>query len=724
MVRSALLTFGLARPAFVGAQSLVQNLAFTDNELTRNVLGGSLSWDPPSDMTNVNTYAAYIATSSSGAGASSVGQVAVGTNAVTVSTFTNSGSYTHMLVYTKDGSGIQASTGAAAVITDRSIPDYDVQSLAFTDTDTRVGFIEGVVTWTQPADITFVSHYAAFTAPASTGLDRTQLGILPVGTNQVSVPPNTVASTATHIWVYSQNSLGRKDPPAVLAAQDLAIPPPSVVVSNLAFYDDAIDGGKIAGSLAWSQPTDISLVATYDVYLAGGGNPLQSVSSSPVGTNLLTIVTEISLGSYDQFRVYTSNPVGQATSYGSLTIVDRAVPSVSVSGISFTDNDNDGGEIGGVVHWSPPGDVSTVTYFTIYLAEDGVGARKTKTGSDVPVGSNQLTIPNNTVIGFDTTFLLVYTANSVGEQRTPSAMQFTDVGVSFLDDDLLEGRIGGIVKFTPYPNPGAIQRIRVYLSEDAQGTGKQEVANDMQYVSLVSNEQRNIVLSLVNSELVLGQNYTRHSPAGEVVVASANARILDASDMTGRPKTKRSLQLLPLPVYITFGKDVLAAASKYSLLSGIELLNFTSFLVLAEASNGAIMSQQAGAFVDRIAPVEGVSNITFSDHDFARNKIGGVVRWEAPSDVSRVVTYRVYLSNSEAGGPAVGDLPIVEVPVGQNEGTIPMGTNHRKWIVVSAWGKDVSQIYPPAVRVSDVALYNCLRAEAEEALNVSSVCGI
>ena len=53
---------------------------FDDFDLDSSQLGGTLTWDPPADVTSVAGYSLYVATSSVGAGRSQLGLVVTGTN--------------------------------------------------------------------------------------------------------------------------------------------------------------------------------------------------------------------------------------------------------------------------------------------------------------------------------------------------------------------------------------------------------------------------------------------------------------------------------------------------------------------------------------------------------------------------------------------------------------------------------------------------------------------
>jgi len=90
----------------------------------------------------------------------------------------------------------------------------------------------------------------------------------------------------------------------------------------------------------------------------------------------------------------------------------------SVPSIAFSDKDLDASsEVGGVITWSPPGDVTQVTYYVGYLATSAVGVGKSLVGSDVTVGTNTLSVLEDTVTS--KTYVVVHAKSSFEEQTTP-----------------------------------------------------------------------------------------------------------------------------------------------------------------------------------------------------------------------------------------------------------------------------------------------------------------
>ena len=93
-----------------------QSPSFTDEDLDAGQLGGTVTWQAPTDTSHLAHYRAYLATSAAGADKSQIASaVAVGTNAVAVDENTAKGSYTHIVVYSKSTLAEQTTPASVAI---------------------------------------------------------------------------------------------------------------------------------------------------------------------------------------------------------------------------------------------------------------------------------------------------------------------------------------------------------------------------------------------------------------------------------------------------------------------------------------------------------------------------------------------------------------------------------------------------------------------------------
>ena len=86
---------------------------------------------------------------------------------------------------------------------------------------------------------------------------------------------------------------------------------------------------------------------------AAGSTKSQMGSDVAVGTNDVFLPSGTNRGSMQYILFYTKNPVGLQAVPASVIIMDlsQAVPSVSVSTLSFLDTDTGSALIGGIASW-------------------------------------------------------------------------------------------------------------------------------------------------------------------------------------------------------------------------------------------------------------------------------------------------------------------------------------------------------------------------------------
>merc|ERR1740129_855543 len=116
----------------VDVAAVVDAFDFVDQDLDLMELGGTLTWQPPGDISQVTGYIAFL---SIGAGVFNRSQlggvVGVGSNQLGISPDTHVGAYTHIAIYSRS-SLFEQSTPDILAITDES---SSVEWLAFIDRD-------------------------------------------------------------------------------------------------------------------------------------------------------------------------------------------------------------------------------------------------------------------------------------------------------------------------------------------------------------------------------------------------------------------------------------------------------------------------------------------------------------------------------------------------------------------------------------------------------------
>ncbi|CAE6973666.1 unnamed protein product [Symbiodinium sp. CCMP2592] len=240
------------------AAGQVTNVQFYDEDPAWFQLAGSISWDPPADVTGIDHYLVHPACSPDltfeaannpggeplivhyGAGGT-LQDVPVGTNSIRGVSGSND-------YFFKACSGTQfqnpwAAYFVVATMTDQNVATsygvshcYDYRDAAnggtvpdpppllfgsFADTDPDAGEVGGTLTWTVDGtynygtyDFTMLSDYAIYLALDTGGTGGFELATVQPGSLSYTIPDNTDQQTATCLLMYGQNRLGLSATPS------------------------------------------------------------------------------------------------------------------------------------------------------------------------------------------------------------------------------------------------------------------------------------------------------------------------------------------------------------------------------------------------------------------------------------------------------------------------------------------------------------------------------
>ncbi|AGX44364.1 Ig-like domain-containing protein [Clostridium saccharobutylicum] len=296
---------------------------------------------------------------------------------------------------------------------------------------------------------------------------------------------------------------------------------PTAKVSNLAFTDTDVNANEMGGTLTWTAPTDESNVTSYAVYSSTDGTTKgeQIGRDVAVGTNQLVIPADTEYTPY--VIVVAKNAVGEAecANYSSVRVTDVALtaPTVTVWDLTFTDADTDTNQIGGILRWTEPTDVSNVTSYAVYTSVDG-RTKGGQIGEDVPVGTNQLVIPENTLY---TPHIIVVTKNAAGESRFFTGILVRDLAptvptakvsnLAFTDTDNDSRQMGGTLTWNAPTDESNVTGYAVYASTDgttkgaqigsdvSKGTNQLVISADTEYTPYIIVVAKNAIGEAVSS---------------------------------------------------------------------------------------------------------------------------------------------------------------------------------------------------------------------------------
>ncbi|CAE7214213.1 unnamed protein product [Symbiodinium sp. CCMP2592] len=338
--------------------------------------------------------------------------------------------------------------------------DGSVISPQFTDLDPDADDIAGPVTWSSPTDTSQVVSYSLFWNDNAGGV---LVAELPVGTNSYTIPVSTNA-TYSEILIYSQSSFSLQSTPVSVSVADVDFSPQA-----LAFVDRRLDAGELGGIIQWTAPNS-SEVQHYNVYLAmdqvGTGRSL--LGNVDASTYSFAYTDSATLQQYTHALAYTESSVGEQDLPSAAELTDT---SASVSNLAFADSDADLLQIGGRVTWTPPVDSSQVTGYRLYLCEGSSCSSRAQLGSQVAVGTNQVSFTEVDVLETQT-HIGAYTKSSLAEQSTPVSIVLFDSyisagNISFTDVDVDEGQIGGNLSWAEPADISQVTGYRIYLGTGA-----------------------------------------------------------------------------------------------------------------------------------------------------------------------------------------------------------------------------------------------------------------
>ncbi|CAL1129505.1 unnamed protein product [Cladocopium goreaui] len=517
--------------AFEDKVSLVTDIDFPDFDLDLEDLGGTLTWLPPNDTTQVTHYMIYLAQADTSQGCSNtsylekqnesnvsvefsdwcllshLGNTSVGAHSLFIPPDTSVPPFSHLAIYTLS-SLVEQTTPMALRFFDEVA---SVSEIRFTDEDLDPIDLGGWIHWTPPLALRRVAWYVVDLAVDAAGpleaQQRSQIeSSVAVGTNQLLAPPDTEPLHFTRFVVYTQSSLVEQTTPVGLNFVDKFSP-----VRNVSFWDYDLDETDLFGDLLWEAPEDDDVVRLggscvgrpqYHIYMAENstGKERSLLGIVPKGVHNFSIAAETPLVNYTHFLIYTASALAEQTTPVALLIFDAVA---SVSEIVFEDRDLDPLEIGGNVSWSAPLLDDRVELYRVYVANTATGVGRYQVGPDVVKPQLEMAIVPETPLP-PQPYIVVYTQSALMEQTTPVWLAITEselsfnfakqdnfasvANITFPDFDLDAGDLGGEVSWDAPQDDRLVSSYNIYVAKsvlnDPSGQCNFEVAAP--FVSVIS----------------------------------------------------------------------------------------------------------------------------------------------------------------------------------------------------------------------------------------------
>lgn len=702
--------------ALTDTSSSVRGVVFVERDLDEDELGGRVTWDEPVEISQVTHYVAYLASGAGGEGRSKIGaDIPIGTNFIDLPPETPMANFSYVAVYAKSAIA-EESTPQVTLISDAA---STVSAVVFPDEDLDGGELGGTAVWTPPGNDSQVTGYLVYVAANASGYGRSLIGSeVPVGTNVFAIPENTPADAA--LVVYARSALVEQTTPGFLGASDS-----SSTVTNVTFIDKDLDAGDMGGTVSWEEPADKALVTSYVVYRstsAAGAGRSSLFNDVPLGTNEGVVAPELAIGHFAHIAVYSRSAAFEQTTPAAVAISD----SVAVVGIAaVVDRDLDATDFGGEVQWSPPADVSQVTRYILYMAEDAAGAARVHLGADVAVGTNEAVVaPEKDLANF--THVLVFTTSSLVEQTTPAALLVSDMvadvaNVGFTDRDLDAADLGGAITWTPPADASRVTAYVAYLAQSALGAGRWQVDAP----AVVGSNSVDLAPDTTLAPFTHTVVYSRSSlveqttPAFQAIVDRVASVFgvaftdldLDPLQVGGTVTWSAPADNALVTHYVLYvaatsdggnrsqvGADVPVGTQLAAIPAELDLGIFATILVYTRSSLAEQTTPTALTIVDQ---ARAVSGIVFPDRDLDGDELGGRIVWTPPANMALVDRYQIYLSETDTGSNR--SLIGAAIPAGTNAIDLPPEQPLRSYthVVVFVASSLVEQTTPVALAISD-----------------------
>ncbi|CAK9006050.1 unnamed protein product [Durusdinium trenchii] len=717
--------------------AIVSHVNLADKDLDPLELGGTITWSPPDTLTLVTGYVVYLAQTAAGAERDNVnGFISVATSDLLSKT----------LFKTQDTVG-------------RFREDLDLD----------LGDLGGEVAWQPSLDVAQVTGYFIYFSPAADGAERSLLGNTSDSVDRIGLSHNQKTGTLRHVLVYASSSLAEQSTPLSLPFNEARTDDQDTdsSVSAVNFTDRDLDAEELGGLISWAQPEDASLVTHFLVYLAEdqqGSNRSQDLDAYDLGGPITwqvlgdeTLVSSVSargsnrsqLGTTEVGTDFIDVPVDfvhndtatteiYTRSYGRTPTHAEAINNTnsSVSNIVFLDDDLDDDELGGNISWQLPEDLSQVSHYLSYLADD---SNRSQIGSALSVQMDPISFLEAEQPQLNYTQVLVYTRSVLAEQTSPAVTEISDTfatvqSPNFTDQDLDEEDLGGTLSWLEPADNARSAWYVIYLSTDAVGAGRQMVGatsigtNELQVPadttrapfnfftlftrSALAEQTTPVALALSDTiasissmafldldldEEELGGTFLWQPPDDQQQVFSYEIYLsnIGSTDAGLHPNGTKDWTQLPngsVPV----GTHDLQLLPDYPSAASFVLIYTRSLLVEQTTPVGSFLNDS----------VASVRNVSFTDLDLDNLELGGNVTWDDPPVEEQgylAEFFDVYLSE----GAFIGRSHIHSAPAGTNFASLAPETDIRSFseILVFTRSTLTEQTTPRSFHLSDVGRY-------------------
>lgn len=344
-----------------------------------------------------------------------------------------------------DGSVLLYSSAKGALfrysnVEEIKIPRELVSNVKFTDNDPTAGSIQGTVSWTNPADTSYLTGYSLYYLDAQ-GNPISLISRVPNTTTSYTVNTITIPTGASRIGVFSYNQYAESIKCTSTLIWDLS----SYLPQKIDFLDTNPAKGQIHGILSWTPAADESSFSKYAVYFTGStGNKLSSqpyrvVNNKQISYSLDIPESDIPTGA-SSIVIYSMADNGEISPWNAFVrIADniQAEPaSVTTVTYNFTntatylDTDPTAGKINGQLSWQGVSlDLLGGSYKVYFL---DASYKTIGSIAEVPIDviqSYRVTLPSDTLLPSGAVYFGIVRRSSTGIEETKAyIVSINDLG--------------------------------------------------------------------------------------------------------------------------------------------------------------------------------------------------------------------------------------------------------------------------------------------------------
>jgi len=311
-------------------------------------------------------------------------------------------------------------------------------------------------------------------------------------------------------------------------------------------------------------------------------------------------------------------------------------------------------------------------------------------------GTYNFTVPPDTALERYTHFL-VYSSSPLAEQTTPEIHLIYDMdasvsNVTYQGKDLDSLELGGQIAWVEPELMERVQGYMIYLAILSDGTGRSQVGGEVPAgthdTALFPEQPRgafDFFTVYTRSSLVEQTTPVFLAIEDEVSYARNVSFVdddLDENELGGWLQWRIPEDASEVTHYIVYLAENEAGDNR-SLLGNVTVgtheflvpadTALESFRFLTVFAHSSLAEQTTPRYVEIIDTVSSVSNIGFTDKDLDWDELGGYVDWQAPASHSQVLFYELYLAESSMGKSRL-NYPSGSIPVGTTEVLWPAET--------------------------------------------------